>query len=375
MRFLHISDLHLGRSLCGMDLFCDQEYILQQIIQIALDQQVQGVLVAGDVYDKSLPSVDAVNLWDDFLTRLCRHGLPVWAISGNHDSADRLAFGGRLLRGSGVHLAAVFGGQLQCDVLQDEYGPVHLWSLPFVRPGAVRKALPEAAIETYTDAVAALVRAAAPDPAARNLLLAHQFVTAGAAAPQVSGSELLNLGTLDNVDAGALDVFDYVALGHIHRAQWVGRPQVRYCGSPLAYSVSEALGQKSVTVVELGPKGRVETTQLPLSPRRPLRRIRGTLEALLQHAAPSEDYIYAQLTDETPPMDPAARLRGVYPNLVQIEFTLPGRQAASAPALARLAQRTPRQLFEEFYQTVHGRPLDGEETALLDRILAEEAQQ
>ncbi|HJB67228.1 MAG TPA: exonuclease SbcCD subunit D [Candidatus Fournierella excrementigallinarum] len=374
MRLLHLSDLHLGRRLCEADLFEDQKYILDQIVSIALSEGVQGVLVAGDVYDKSVPGVGAVNLWDHFLTALCEHHLPVWAISGNHDSAERLAFGGRLLEHSGVHLASVFDGRLSRFDTRDEHGPLAIWALPFVRPAAVRAFLPDEAIENYTDAAAALVRAAAPDTGGRNILIAHQFVTAGAALPAASGSELLNLGTLDNVDASAFDLFDYAALGHIHAAQSVGREEVRYCGSPLAYSVSEALGQKSVTVVDVGPKGQVRTKQVPLSPLRPLRRVQGPLEALLQSAVPSNDYIYARLTDQTPPLDPAARLRSVYPNLVRLEFVLPNVPETGAPALRQLALRTPRQLFEEFYRSVHGRELDDEEKTFLDDVLGEEAE-
>lgn len=374
MRLLHLSDLHLGRRLCEADLFDDQRHILDQIVSIALSEGVQGVLVAGDVYDKGVPGVGAVNLWDHFLTALCEHRLPVWAISGNHDSAERLAFGGRLLEHSGVHLASVFDGRLARFDAHDEHGTLTIWALPFVRPAAVRAFFPDEVIENYTDAVAALVRAAAPDESGRNILIAHQFVTAGADSPEASGSELLNLGTLDNVDVSAFAPFDYVALGHIHGAQRVGREEVRYCGSPLAYSVSEALGQKSVTVVDIGPKGQVSTKQVPLSPLHPLRRVQGPLEALLQSAVPSEDYIYARLTDKTPPLDPAARMRSVYPNLVRLEFVLPDAPGTDAPALREIALRTPRQLFEEFYQSVHGREPDEEERAFLDEVLGEEAE-
>lgn len=374
MRLLHLSDLHLGRRLCETDLYQDQKYILARILDIALAEKVQGVLVAGDVYDRGVPALGAVDLWDDFLTALHGHDLPVWVISGNHDSPERLAFGGRLLGRSGVHLASVFAGRLERFDTRDEHGPLTIWALPFVRPAAVRAFFPQEKIESYTDAVAALVRAAAPDPAGRNILIAHQFVTAGAAAPAASGSEQLTLGTLDNVDAAVFDPFDYVALGHIHAAQSVGRDVIRYCGSPLAYSAGEAPGEKTVTVVDLGPKGRVETKQLPLSPLHPLRRIQGPLEALLQHAGPSEDYICARLTDETPPLEPAARLRSVYPNLIRLELTPPGQPRPDAPALERLAKRTPRQLFEEFCEAVHGRALNEQERAFLDEVLGEEGE-
>ena len=201
MKFLHLSDLHLGRRLCEVDLYEDQRHILNQCLAMATEHRVDGVLVAGDVYDRSVPTVGAVALLDEFLTGLCRAKIPVYLISGNHDSADRLGFGSQLLKAGGVHLAAVFSGGLEHYVLEDEFGPVHLWALPFIRPSQVRAALPEETIESYTDAVAALIRAAGPDFSARNLIMAHQFVTSGGKSPETCDSETLNLGTLDNVDA------------------------------------------------------------------------------------------------------------------------------------------------------------------------------
>lgn len=371
MRFLHCSDLHLGRKLCELDLLEDQRYILDQLLAIALDEKVDAVLVAGDIYDKGVPSLGAVALLDYFFTALCEKQVPVYVISGNHDSAERLAFGGRLLGPSGVHLASAFGGRLERFVLEDKYGPVCLWALPFVRPSAVRAALPEEGIADYTGAVAALVRLAAPEAGCRNLLMAHQFVTGGGAGPETCDSETVNLGTLDNVDAGVFEPFDYVALGHIHTPQAVGRETVRYCGAPLAYSVTESRRGKTATVVELEEKGRVRLTELPLAPLRPVRQLKGPLEALLQSAERSGDYIYAVLTDETPPLDAAARLRSVYPNLARLEFDLANRPARQAPGPdpATLARRTPADLFAEFYEQVHGRPLSEEEQALLQTAL------
>ena len=376
MRFLHCSDLHLGRRLCELDLLEDQKYILDQLLDIAASEGVDAVLVAGDVYDKGVPSLGAVALLDRFLTALCERHTPVYLISGNHDSAERLAFGGRLLESSGVHLASAFGGRLERFVLEDGHGPVCLWALPFVRPSAVRAALPEEQIGDYTGAVEALVRRAAPDRGCRNLLLAHQFVTSGGAGPETCDSETVNLGTLDNVDMGVFEPFDYVALGHIHTPQPVGRDTVRYCGAPLAYSVTESRRAKTATVVELGAKGEVRLNELPLSPLRPVRRLKGPLEALLQSAERSGDYIYAVLTDETPPLDAAARLRSVYPNLARLEFDLANRPARQAPGPdpATLARRTPADLFAEFYEQGHGRPLSQEEQAMLERALEREGQ-
>ena len=250
MKFLHLSDLHLGRRLCEVDLYEDQRHILNQCLAMATEHRVDGVLVAGDVYDRSVPTVGAVALLDEFLTGLCRANIPVYLISGNHDSADRLGFGSQLLKAGGVHLAAVFSGGLEHYVLQDEFGPVHLWALPFIRPSQVRAALSEETIESYTDAVADLIRAAGPDFSARDLIMAHQFVTSGGKSPETCDSETLHLGTLDNVDAAVFEGFDYVALGHIHGLQKVGAEYIRYCGSPLAYSVSEVRHHKAAVLVE-----------------------------------------------------------------------------------------------------------------------------
>lgn len=375
MRFLHISDLHLGRRLHEHDLYDDQVYILKQITQIAVDQQVNAVFIAGDVYDKNVPSIGAVTLLDEFLTGLSRQKIQVFLISGNHDSADRLAFGGRLLKNSGVHVAAVFNDGLVCHTLQAGSRPVHIWGLPFVRPSAVRAALDDETIETYTDAVAALVRHA-PMGEGTHILLAHQFVTAAGSTIETCDSETISLGTLDNVDAAVFEPFSYVALGHIHTPQAVGRDTLRYCGSPLAYSVSETPGKKSVTVVEVTTEGEVRQQQIVLSPRRQVRRITGTLEQLLNAATASDDYIYARLTDERLPVDAAPRLRTVYPNLTNVEFEAlhTALAAQSGPDVDSLTLKSPAQLFEMFYSQVHGQALNQEETDLLHRVLGEEAE-
>ncbi len=372
MKFLHLSDLHLGRRLCEMDLTEDQAHILAQCLDLAKGHQVDGVLIAGDVYDKSVPTVGAVGLLDEFLTGLSAAGIPVYLISGNHDSADRLGFGSRLLEGRGVHLASVFSGALEHYELQDEYGPVHLWALPFVRPGNVRGFWPEEEIADYTSAVEVLVRHAGVDPSARNLLMAHQFVTYGGKAPETCESESLNLGTLDNVDASVFDCFDYVALGHIHGPQQVGRETVRYCGSPLAYSVSETRHKKSVVLVELGQKGQVNWQALPLHPLHPLRRLEGPLEALMESAVPSEDYIYAVLTDEKAPLNAAPRLRSVYPNLVKLDFRpRTGTRKAASQRGQELKARPGVEVFEDFYRSVHGRPMDEEERDIMAKLFEE----
>lgn len=374
MKFLHLSDLHLGRRLCEVDLYEDQRHILNQCLAMATEHQVAGVLVAGDVYDRSVPTVGAVALLDEFLTGLCRAKIPVYLISGNHDSADRLGFGSQLLKAGGVHLAAVFSGGLEHYVLEDAFGPVHLWALPFIRPSQVRAALPQETIESYTDAVAALIRAAGPDFSARNLIMAHQFVTSGGKSPETCDSETLNLGTLDNVDAAVFEGFDYVALGHIHGPQQVGAEHVRYCGSPLAYSVIEVRHRKAAVLVELGEKGDVRWQALPFAPLRPLRRVQGPLEELIDSAEPGcADFVHAVLTDRQIPPNAAARMRSVYPNLVKLEL------APQIPTGRSEAQLRARQLqraglldqFADFYRTVHGQPLSEEERAVLEPICRE----
>lgn len=375
MKLLHISDLHLGRRLCEMDLLQDQEHILQQCVALAKEHEVSAVLVAGDVYDRNVPTVGAVNLLDRFLNDLVHQGISAYIISGNHDSADRLGFGSKLLQSNGVYLSSVFQNGLEHYELQDEHGVVHLWALPFIRPSMVRCCWPEEEIANYTDAVAAVVRRANVDATERNIIMAHQFVTAGNKTPETCDSESLNLGTLDNVDVSVFDCFDYVALGHIHGPQQVGRETVRYCGSPLAYSVSEVRHTKGAVLVELGEKGQVSWKQLPLEPLRPLRRLEGPLEELLAHAQPSEDYIYVVLTDAIPPMNAAAKLRSVYPNLIKLEFA-PHIQRAQKQQItpSEVDQKSLLELFDDFYKLVHNRSMDAEEREVME-TLCEEVEQ
>lgn len=371
MKFLHISDLHLGRRLREADLEEDQDFLLKKIFNIAVEKKTDAVLVAGDVYDRSVPTVGAVRLFDEFLTRLSKAHIPVYVISGNHDSAERLGFADRLLDEQGVHLASVFSGEAVCYEARDEFGSVYIWSLPFLKPAFVRHFYPEETIESYTDAVAAVLRRANPDFSARNVLIAHQFVTAAGNETQRCESETLSLGTLDNVDASVFDGFDYVALGHVHGAQRVGRDTVRYCGAPFKYSVDEARSEKGVLLVELLEKGRVDVEKIPLSFLRDVRRVKGTLEQILTHAQPSEDYMYVVLTDDTPLTDAAARVRAVYPNLVKLEFSTRHGQD-SAPARAEeMLRKTPLELFGDFYKQVHGSDMTEEENTLMKQVFEE----
>ena len=280
MRFLHLSDLHLGKRVCEFSMLEDQKYILDQILALLDNTPVDGVLLAGDLYDKPIPPAEAVRLLDWFLTQLAERGLPVFAISGNHDSADRIAFGAALLQNSRVYVSPVFTGAPQPIPLTDASGTtVDIYLLPFLKPAMVRHVWPEERIDSYDDALACVLRHCPRDPAHRSILLCHQFV-AGAAACE---SEEISVGGLDSVNVHLFDGFDYVALGHLHSPQKVGRDTVRYCGTPLKYSFSEAGQQKSATFVELGAKGEVHITTAPLTPRHDLRGLRGSCGRLPAH--------------------------------------------------------------------------------------------
>ncbi|ADU27031.1 exonuclease SbcCD subunit D [Ethanoligenens harbinense] len=372
MRFLHTADLHLGKRVGEFSLIEDQTYLLNQILEIADHEQPDGVLLAGDIYDKSVPSGEAVEVFDAFLTALAERGLPVFLISGNHDSPERLGFGSRIFREKQVHIAGVFGGAPQKITLTDAYGPVHVFLLPFLKPASAAPFFPDDPPESYTDAVRAALAACAPDPSARNVLVAHQFVTAGSTEPARCDSETISVGGLDNVDASVFDAFDYVALGHLHGPQRIGRDSVRYAGSPLKYSFSEARQHKSVTLVELAEKGNVSFRLLPLSPLRDMREICGPLAELLRAGAPTQDYIHATLTDREDVYDAAARLRQVYPNLMRLDFehdALPN--TPSKTAASDVARKSPFTLFAEFFESQNGAPLSEAERALLGDVLRE----
>ncbi len=428
MKLLHLADLHIGKRVHGFSMLKDQQYILEQILSLVAQERPDCVLMAGDIYDKPVPSAEAVTVFDDFLAGLYERQVYVCLISGNHDSAERLDFGGRIFESRDIHVAGRYGGETHMVELRDEHGPVRIWMLPFVRPAAMRPFAPE--VHTYQDAVEAAVaqmkktceekisvagfteetaekftgdsnRHSAWD-SVRNVLVAHQFVVGGGQLPEVCESEELSLGTLDHVDASVFDEFDYVALGHLHGPQQVGRPQVRYAGSPLKYSFSERHHKKSVTMVELGEKGQVEIRQIPLQPLRDLRQIQGTMEELLQQGLtmaakstgatedmdaersmvigerdypdrdPRLDYISAVLTDEGQIYDALGRLRAVYPNLMRLEFARESREFAQATVrMEQMRSLTAMELFEEFYEKQRQQPLSEEAHQVVEDLLEE----
>ena len=371
MKFLHLADLHLGKRVNGFSMLEDQAHILRQILAILDDEQPDGVLIAGDVYDKSVPSVEAVELLDGFLTELCARGVPVLLISGNHDSPERLAFGGRVMDSCGIHISPVYDGALAPVTLHDEFGSVHVWLLPFVKPAHVRRWFPDADIESYTDAVAEAVAHMDIDTAARNVLVTHQFVTGGAR----SGSEELSVGGTDNVDSGIFAPFDYVALGHLHGAQHIGRETIRYAGSPLKYSFSEARQHKSVTVVTLGEKGDVQVCTVALTPLRELREIRGSYDELTarsfyEHTTYRSDYLHLILTDEQDVFDAMSRLRTIYPYLMTLDYDNARTRAAGGMSVpAETERRTPPELFEALYQRQNHQPMSEVQRAYIAQLM------
>ncbi|MBR1496551.1 MAG: exonuclease SbcCD subunit D [Oscillospiraceae bacterium] len=364
MKLMHLSDLHLGKRLNGFSLLEDQAYILDRIVEAADAERPDAVLIAGDVYDKPVPPEEAVRLFDGFLYRLFERRLTVFVISGNHDSAERIAFGSRMMD-ERLRFSPAYDGTAVPTVLHDEYGEVRIYSLPFIKPATVRRFFPDREIVSYTDAMRAAIENMALEPGVRNVLIAHQFVTGGTR----SDSEEISVGGLDNVDAAVFDPFDYVALGHLHGPQSVGRETLRYCGTPLKYSFSEKDHEKSVTVVELGEKGKVGLRCLPLSPLRDLRELRGSYDELMLRAnyigTAVEDYLRVILTDEEEVYGAMDRLRTVYPNIMALEYDNARSRAAALgePEAERMESLSEEELFAAFYEAQNGAPMSEEQMA------------
>lgn len=372
MKLIHLSDLHIGKRVCEFSMLPDQIHILNAIISIIDDERPDAVLIAGDIYDKTVPPAEAVQVFDDFLNRLSARGLQVFVISGNHDSPERIAFGGRLMDPSGIHMSPVYDGTLRPVTLEDRWGPVHIFMLPFVKPIHVRRYFPQSPIESYTDAVRRALAAAVLPQDERCVLVTHQFVTGA----RRCESEEISVGGADNVDADVFGAFDYVALGHLHGPQNVGSPRLRYCGTPLKYSFSEAEDEKSVTVVELEEKGRLTLRTVPLRPLRELRQLRGDFALLTDKAfyaaQQTDDYLHILLTDEEDVPNALGQLRLVYPNLMKLDYdNRRTRAQGQVGTAAAVEQRSPLALFDELYEKQNGRPMEDTQTAYLTRLIGE----
>ena len=378
MKLLHLGDLHLGKSLGDFDLIKDQEYALEQVLRIAQEQKADGVLIAGDVYDKAIPSEAATRLLDWFLSALAERKMQVFMISGNHDSDERLNYGSSLFEENGIFISSVFDGTLHGRTARDAFGEVCIWMLPFVKASQVRHFYPDEKIESYEDAVRVILAHADIDPSGRNVLVAHQFVAGSSADPELAGSEgiaVQNVGLVEKIGAECFDAFDYAALGHIHSPQKVGRETVRYSGSLLKYSLSEAMNPKSVPVITLGAKGDVKVELIPLHPMRDLRHIRGPMKALLspENVESPGDFIYATLTDEEIINDAMLIFQQVYPCTVKIDYDNSYMRQIEQVDLAEAGNhRSFSDLIADFYLQMYGNEISEEEMKIM-RQAAKEA--
>lgn len=374
MKLFHLSDLHIGKRVNEFSMIEDQKYILKRILDLAEEEKPDGIILAGDVYDKQIPSAEAVQVFDEFITRLAGRAIPVFIISGNHDSAERLAFGGRLLNSRGIYLSPVYDGSVTKIPLKDQYGTVWIHLLPFIRPSTVRHVFENEA-DLVTDvqtAAETVIRHMEIDLKDRNILVAHQFVT-GASRCE---SEDVQVGGLDNIDAAVFTPFDYTALGHIHSPQNVGTDRVRYCGTPLKYSFSEVDQEKSITVVELEKKGTVRTSLLPLKPLRDMRKLRGTYLELTDRSfyrdMNREDYIQVTLTDEDDVPDGLQKLRVIYPNIMQLLYdNQRTKTTQEVDAAQAVEKKIEIELFYEFYELQNNQPMTKQQKDFAEQLIRE----
>ena len=372
MKLFHLSDLHIGKRVNEFSMIEDQKYILTQILYAADQEKPDGILISGDVYDRTIPTAEAVQVFDAFLTRLSEQKIPAFIIRGNHDSAERLAFGSSLMGKSGIYFSKVYDGTVEKIPMQDAYGTVWIYLLPFLRPSTIRHALPERAeeVQSAADAVRIALEQTKIDEKERNVLLAHQFVTGA----KRCDAEELQVGDVDQIPAELFALFEYVALGHIHSPQKVGRETVRYCGAPLKYSFSEAGQEKSITVVELKEKGSVDLRTIPLKPLHDLRKIRGTyLEVTAKSFYENrdcEDYLQVTLTDEEDVPDGMAKLRTIYPNLMRLEYdNKRTRSNAEVRAAERVEEKSELELFQEFYELQNNQSMTEVQEQFVEELL------
>ena len=370
MKLMHLSDLHLGKIVNGFSMLEDQKYILEQIVDMAAQEKPDGILIAGDVYDKRVPAAEAVGVLDGFLTRLAEI-CPVFVISGNQDSAERLAFGGRLMTAAGVYVSPVYNGSVRTVELTDEFGPVRVHLLPFLKPVQVRRFFPEAEIANYTDAVRLALSHIDREDGARHVLVTHQLVTG--ALP--CDSEELSIGGSENVDAVVFEGFDYVALGHLHGPQRAGGDHIRYCGTPLKYSFSEAGHHKSVTFVTIRGRGEVQIDTKPLVPMRDLKEIRGTYQELMARSFYQDtdlpgSYLHITLTDEEDVPEALGRMRQVNPYIMKLTYDNTRTRSQQNPLDQRVDARTsPLDLFRRLYQAQNNQPMSEQQDVFLARLI------
>ena len=372
MKFIHISDLHLGKKLHEYSLIEDQRYILNQIIGIIDSEKPDGVLIAGDVYDKSMPAVEAVSLFDDFLVKLSKRETDVFIISGNHDSAERVSFGARLMDSSGIHISPVYDGEIKPYKMRDEHGILNIYLLPFVKPAHVSRFTDEE-IKSYTDAIRVAVEKMSVNTEERNVLVAHLFVTNSIRCE----SEEIPIGTLDNVDASVFEPFDYVALGHLHTPQNCGSEKIRYCGTPIKYSLSEMKSDKSVTVAELSEKGNLKVHSIPLTPLHELVELKGSYSEIMDNSFYSgktwqDDYTHIILTDENEIFEAMRRLSSVYHRVITLDYdNTRTRSNKSIRSVEDIEKKSPLELFSELYKKQNNQDMSAEQLEYMKKLIEE----
>lgn len=370
MKIMHLSDLHIGKKVNEYSMLQDQIYILKEILQIIDDEKVETVIIAGDVYDRSLPPNEALELFDEFLYQLSGRNVNVFVISGNHDSPERISYCGRMMTENKIFLSPVYDGNVKPITLNDDYGEVNFYLLPFVRPADIRRYFPDENIENYTDAVKVAIDNMNVDFNERNILVTHQFVTGA----ELSESEDIIVGGTDNVSGEVFDGFDYVALGHIHREQTVGKDNIRYCGTPLKYSFSEAKHIKSVTILDFNDKGNIEYSKIPLTPFRDMREIRGTYYELTlkssYESTNTEDYLHITLTDEDDIPDAIGKLRSIYPNIMKLDYdNLRTRGSGTVDAIENIESKSPFELFAELFKQQNNQDMSEEQEEIMRNLI------
>ena len=370
MKIMHLSDLHIGKKVNEYSMLQDQIYILKEILHIIDDEKVETVIIAGDVYDRSLPPNEALELFDEFLYQLSSRNVNVFVISGNHDSPERISYGGRMMTENKIFLSPVYDGNVKPITLNDDYGEVNFYLLPFVRPADIRRYFPDENIENYTDAVKVAIDNMNVDFSERNVLVTHQFVTG----VELSESEDIIVGGTDNVSGEVFDGFDYVALGHIHREQTVGKDNIRYCGTPLKYSFSEAKNIKSVTILDFNDKGNIEYSKIPLTPFRDMREIRGTYYELTlkssYESTNTEDYLHITLTDEEDIPDAIGKLRSIYPNIMKLDYdNLRTRGSGTVDAIENIESKSPFELFADLFKQQNNQDMSEEQEEIMRNLI------
>lgn len=372
MKILHIADLHIGKRVNNFNMLDDQVYILDQILGLLDEHEPQALIIAGDVYDKALPSAEAVSLLDDFLVRVAERKIKTLIISGNHDSAERLSFGGRLMENDGIFISPLYQAQIEPVILEDDFGPLNFYLLPFLRPAHVRRFFLDENISSYNDALALAIDQLKPDFSQRNILITHQFVTGG----ETSDSEEISIGGSDNISSALFAGFDYVALGHLHSPQQVSQEHIRYSGSPLKYSFSEKNQRKSAVLLELKEKGLFSYDLLPLIPKRDMREIKGKYDDLVSKSyyegSNLEDYLHVILTDEDEILEGLGKLRTIYPNIMKLSYDNKRTQRrAEISDFVASQDKNPLEHFKDFFALQNNQETSEKQEEVVKKMIEE----